>query len=94
MLDESQLRELLPGVQLTLVNATAEAQQSLGSIGKEQEIYRPLIWVLFAIIAVEFLLATVRGSRKEGESEITVADRIRQISAGSWVSRMTGSARK
>jgi hypothetical protein len=90
-LNESQFRDLLPGAKVNLVDASAEAQQLYGAIGgKEREIWRPLIFVLFAIIGVEFLLATVGGQRKEAEEQRTVAERIRQFSPGTWVGRMTG----
>ena len=90
-LNEGQLRELLPGTQLTLVDASAEAQQLLGAIGDEREVWRPLIFILFAIIAVEFTLATLGGQRRETEEPATVTERIRQFSPGTWVGRMTGA---
>lgn len=94
LVGESQLQELLPAAKVTLVDASAEAQQFHGSIGDENEIWRPLIWVMFVIIGVEFTLATLGGHRRQGEEDQTVGERIRDISTGSWIARMTGAARK
>jgi hypothetical protein len=91
---ENDLRELFPSAKVTLVDASAEAQQLFGPIGgKEQEVWRPLIYVLFAIIGVEFLLATLGGQRKDAEEQRTVGERIRQFSPGTWVGRMTGAGK-
>jgi hypothetical protein len=90
-LDEDKLRELLPSAHLTVVDASAEAQQEHRLTDNGREVWRWLIWILFPIILVEFLLATLGGQRKEGEEAPTVAERIRQLSPGSWVGRMTGS---
>jgi von Willebrand factor type A domain/Aerotolerance regulator N-terminal len=91
--DQQELAELLPTAKVTLVDASAEAQQLFGAIGDEHEIWRPLIFVLFVIIAVEFTLATLSGQRREGEEPLTVAQRIRRFSPGTWVGRMTGAGR-
>jgi hypothetical protein len=88
-LGEEQLRELLPSVQLSVVDASAEAQQDFGAIGTQKEIWRWLIWILFPLILVEFLLATLGGQRKDTEEAPTVAERIRALNPGSWVARMT-----
>ncbi|HEX5445272.1 MAG TPA: VWA domain-containing protein, partial [Pirellulales bacterium] len=37
--DEDQFRDWLPGVDLTLIDASAEAQQQLGSLGESREIW-------------------------------------------------------
>ena len=65
LLEEKQLRELLPSAQLTFVDASAEAQALHGSIGDEREIWRPLIWLMFAVIGLEFTLATLGGQKPE-----------------------------
>ncbi len=93
MLDEKGLRELLPGAELTYVDASAEAQYEKGSLGKEHEIWPLLIWGVFFLIAVEFLFATVSGKRGDPEEQASVRDRILQIGSGSWVARMTGAGR-
>jgi hypothetical protein len=94
-LGEAKLRELLPTAKLTYVDASAQAQQANGAVGSEKdEIWRPLIWLLFAVIGVEFLLATVRGGRKETDEDLTVTERIRRLSPGTWVGRMTGAGKK
>jgi hypothetical protein len=80
--NEEQLRELLPSAQLTLVDASAEAQQLHGNIGNEREIWRPLIWLMFIIIGAEFTLATLGGQRVETGETPTVAERILQVRAG------------
>ncbi|HEV7224675.1 MAG TPA: vWA domain-containing protein [Pirellulales bacterium] len=88
--DEAQLREWLPGVDLSVVDATAEAQQSLGSIGNEREIWRSMMFAVFAVIAAEFLLATMSG-RGRGAEDPSVGERIRQLAPGTWVGQMTGA---
>ena len=57
---EEQVREWLPMPDLSFVSASSEAQQVHGSIGEEREVWRPLIFVLFAIIGAEFFLAASR----------------------------------
>jgi hypothetical protein len=89
LVTEQNLRDWFPGRTVKLVDASAEAQQQLGPIGEQREIWRPLIWLLFAIIGVEFLLATSSGRRDEEAP--TVSDRIRAVHPGTWVGRMTGA---
>ena len=90
-INEQQTKELLPGADVMFVDASAQAEQEYGSVGDEREIWRPLILFMFFVIAVEFLLATLGGQRTDGEPELTVVERIRNLSPGSWVGRMTGS---
>lgn len=90
-ISEEQTKELLPGADVMFVDASAEAQQEHGSVGDEREIWRPLILFMFVVIAVEFMLATLGGQRADGEPELTVTERIRNLSPGSWVGRMTGA---
>jgi hypothetical protein len=93
-LQVGQFRELLPTATVTLIDASAEAQQLFGAIGNEREVWRPLIFLLFAIIAVEFTLATLSGQKKATGEEQTLVDRIRDFSPGTWVGRMTGAGRQ
>ena len=89
---EAQIREWLPRSELTFVNASAEQQQSYGALGQEREVWRPLIFVLFAIIGAEFMLATLGGQvRDESDAPRTLAQRLRDASPGRWVGRMTGA---
>jgi hypothetical protein len=88
---QDQLQKLLPTAQVTFVDASAEAQQLFGSVGNEQEVYRWLIWLLFLIIGVEFTLATLGGQSRDAEQPATVAGRLRRLSPGSWLGRMTGA---
>lgn len=89
---EDQVREWLPQAALTFVNASSESQQVHGSIGEEREIWRPLIFVLFAIIGAEFFLATMSGQAPIGGGDPrTVSRRIRDVATGTWVGRMTGA---
>jgi hypothetical protein len=92
--NEGQIRDMLPSAQVTVVDASAEAQQEHGVIGDEREVWRPLIYLMFAVITVEFLLATIRGGRKDQEENLSVAERIQRINPGTWVGRMTGAARR
>lgn len=89
--DEDQFRDWLPGVDLTLIDASAEAQQQLGSIGETREIWRPLLMLVFIVIGIEFMLATVSGKRPDQGEDLTVGERIREYSPGTWVGRMTGA---
>jgi hypothetical protein len=95
LLKEEEIRKLLPeGVALTFVDASAEAQDLHGSLGKEREMWPMLIWLLFAIIGIEFLLSTVSGRKREGDEGPTVAERVVSASTGAWVGRMTGAPGK
>jgi hypothetical protein len=94
MLDEKSLRGLLPGADLTYVDASAEAEHDKGSLGKKQEVWPMLIWGVFLVIAVEFLFATVSGRRSDAEEQTSVGERILRMSPGSWVGRMTGAGRE
>jgi hypothetical protein len=90
MISQANLHEWLPGSEVTLVDASEQAQQSGGRIGEEKEIWRPLIALMFAIIAAEFSLSTLSSGR-DTESP-TVAQRIRNLGPARWVGRMTGGA--
>jgi hypothetical protein len=88
---EPEFREWLPEVNLEVVDASAETQQELGAVGDEREVWRGLLIVVFIVIGVEFFLATLSGGRPEQGEELTVGDRIRELSPGTWVGRMTGA---
>lgn len=87
-LGENQLHQLLPGRRMTWIDASAEAQQLHGPVGNQQEVWRPLIWVLFAVIFAEFMLATLGGRRREDEG-VGFWDRLRRLSPGAWFERTT-----
>jgi hypothetical protein len=91
IIEEPGFKEMLPG-KLYFVDATAEAQQQRTS-DDQVEIFRWLIYLLFLIIGVEFLFATLGGGTKKDteEESRTVTERIKDIGAGSWVARMTGA---
>ncbi len=91
LVGEKDLKTLLPAAEWTFVDASAEAQMEKGSLGDEKEIWPFLIWLVFAVIGVEFLLATGRGRRADGEEQVGVSERIRRWSPGAWVGRMTGA---
>jgi hypothetical protein len=91
LIHEPQLKELLPNVDLTVIDASAETQQLRGSIGQEQEVWRPLIYLLFAIIGMEFWLSTFGGQRLDGEESQSVGERLKDVAAGGFVGRMTGA---
>jgi hypothetical protein len=67
-LDKDKLEKLLPGAKISFVDASAEAQQ-LRSLSDdlEEPVWRPMIFLMFVIIGVEFLLATLGGQKKEVE---------------------------
>lgn len=91
LINETQLKELLPNVDLKVIDASAETQQLHGSIGQEKEIWRPLIYLLFVVIAVEFWLSTFGGQRLDGEESQTVGERLKDLGTGGFVGRMTGA---
>ena len=91
LINEAQLKELLPNVDLKVIDASAETQQLHGSIGQEKEIWRPLIYLLFVVIAVEFWLSTFGGQRLDGEEGQTVGERLKDLGTGGFVGRMTGA---
>lgn len=89
--DEAQLREWLPETDLAMVDASAETQQELGTIGDEREIWRWLLAIVFIVIGAEFMLATLGGARPEQGEDLSVGERILEMSPGTWVGRMTGA---
>ncbi len=91
LINETQLKELLPNVDLKVIDASAETQQLHGSIGQEKEIWRPLIYLLFVVIAIEFWLSTFGGQRLDGEDTQTVGERLKDLGTGGFVGRMTGA---
>jgi hypothetical protein len=90
---EARLRDLMPGVRLTYVDASAEAQQENEALGSQSEWWRAVIWVLFAVILAEFTLATLGGGRRPDEETPTPGERARRYNLGGLVSRMTGGGR-
>ena len=52
-----------------------------------------VIWLAFAVIAIEFLMATTSGRKREME-EAPLSERLMSMSPGSWVGRMTGGGVK
>jgi len=91
LINETQLKELLPNVDLKVIDASAETQQLHGSIGQEHEIWRPLIYLLFVVIAIEFWLSTFGGQHLDGEEGQTVTERLKDLGTGGIVGRMTGA---
>jgi hypothetical protein len=88
---EEQLREWLPGANLSVLDASAQAEQLHGPVGDEREIWGPLIVFMFVVIIVEFLLATLAGAKTDNEEPLTIIDRIRGVNPSRWVGRMTGA---
>ena len=97
MLKADQLRELLPSAKLTFVDATAEGAKvpSVGAHGDATEIPH-LLWffLLLAVFANEFFLATWGARRKKAGEEGTGAARVHQARAGSWVGGLAGARAK
>ncbi len=88
---ESQIRESLPGADVAFVDASSEAQQSFGSQGQDREIWGPLIVILFAVIGVEFFLATMSSHGPDQAPPRSLGQRLREAMTGAWVGRMTGA---
>ena len=72
---EDQVRRWLPTADLTFVSASSEAEQTHGSLGEQREIWRPLIFLLFALIGVEFLLATMSSHAPTEEHAAVAGER-------------------
>ena len=95
LLKEPDIRKLLPtGVKLTFIDASAQAQELHGNIGKEQELWPFLIWLLFFVIGVEFLLSTISGHKRPEEEVPSVGERVMSAGTGAWVGKMTGAPGK
>ena len=87
---ESDLREMMPQASVTLVDASAEAQQLYGNVGDEQEVWQPMIWLIFAIIGVEFMIATFSGTRRKKTERGQLARRLEHIFPESWRGWLAG----
>ena len=60
---EQNLRNLLPTAELSYVDASADAPPE-NVLGHEQEVWRPLLYLMFAVIGIELFLATFGGGRR------------------------------
>jgi hypothetical protein len=95
LLKEADIRKLLPaGVEMTFIDASAQAQELHGNIGKEQELWQYLIWLLFIVIGVEFMLSTLSGHKRPEEEVPSVGERVLSAGTGAWVGKMTGAPGK
>jgi hypothetical protein len=88
---EGQVREWLTGAKVAIVNASSEAEQSFGSLGEDREVWGPLLLILFAVIGVEFFLATMSSHGPDAAPSRSMGQRIREVITGAWVGRMTGA---
>ena len=88
---EDQIREWLPTAQLSFISASSGAEQTYGSLGEEREVWRPLILLVFALIAAEFLLATMSHHAATEGPPRTLGQKLRDLTPGAWVGRMTGA---
>ena len=57
-----QLSDLLPAAKVTMIDASPEAQQRHGQVGAKRELWRTLIFLALAAIALELLIATPSGN--------------------------------
>lgn len=58
-IEDDAMAAVLPGVKVQRVDATSEAQQLYGTVGESREVWRGMIWLLFVIIGVEMMVATL-----------------------------------
>lgn len=94
-MDEAAVRKVLPeGVKLSFIDTTKQDQEVQGELGSRTEIWPYLIWALFAVIAAEFMLATVSGKRRDTEEGPSVGERLVSIGTGAWVGKMTGAEKE
>jgi von Willebrand factor type A domain/Aerotolerance regulator N-terminal len=89
---ENQLRDLTEYQALTVIDATAQMQTLEGSIGEEREIWRPLIYLMFLVIGIEFLLATTSTGRRSADADQPLAGHAHRMSPTAWIRRMTGAS--
>jgi hypothetical protein len=61
---DQNLRELLPMAELSYVDASADAPPE-NIRGSEQEVWRPLLYLMFLVIGVELFIATFGGGRQQ-----------------------------
>jgi hypothetical protein len=87
---QNQLREWLRDDRLTVVDASAQMQHLKGTLGDEREIWRPLIYLTFLVIGVEFLLSTSAWRRRTAEERLSLLEQARRASPTTWISEMTG----
>jgi hypothetical protein len=91
MMNEEQFQKLLPTAKVTLVNASAEEQQMTELGNTAVAVWQYLIYGMFALIGIEFLLATLGGGRRrDAEENAGAAQRVHQVNVGSFLGRMTG----
>ena len=64
-LDEEEIRRVLSPVKPVYLSGSPDDPVLKSQLTQRREIWRFLIWVLFVVIAVEFLLATLRPSRQK-----------------------------
>jgi hypothetical protein len=93
-LDQAGLRALMPSARVTVVDASAEAQQLYGNIGDEREVWRPMIWVLFAVIGVEFALATMRAGRAKRRAGAALLQQVEQMLPDAFDDAQRGATTK
>ncbi len=61
-LSEAQMRQTLEPMKITYLRGSSNDPVLASQLTQKREIWRTLIWVMFAVIGVEFLLATLRPS--------------------------------
>ena len=88
-IDEAHLQQLMPKARVSLVDASAEAQQLYGGVGDEREIWRPMIWLLFLIIGVEFVLATFSGTKTGQRTKSALRRQFEELLPSAWLDRLT-----
>jgi len=67
--DGKAIRERLSPSKLTVLEGPVEDEALIGQLTGKKELWRTLVWLMFAVFAVEFLLATFRQAPQQpGES--------------------------
>src|SRR5262249_2469370 len=94
LVGEKDVKGLLPSADLPFIDASAEAQLEKGALGQEKGVWPILIWLVFGVMGIEFLMATTASRREDSEEQAGIKDRIRGLSPGAWVGRMTGAVPK
>jgi hypothetical protein len=85
---EAEVRSILSPLDVTYVRSSAEDPTLASQLTEKREIWRTLIWVLFAVVLLEFVLATLRPSRPAGEVGAPAPARTLAHSARRWLGRV------
>jgi hypothetical protein len=74
-MNEAELQETLRPMKLAFVKGSAEDPTLVRQLRQQRELWRTLIWVMFAVMGLEFLLATLKPARRIADARAVAAGR-------------------